>query len=321
MKVEFTNLFSEPEVEDESVIDDETYMEWLNRNTSRKAKYSRALLNKNISKIPDEWREKLIKDLRGRWSTAFFELIVARVIQVLEGSITVEEIQSGKNPDFIADFQNNKITVEATSTITDAGFREFTKRNEDLIKIIEKATPEGWSFIIHELPKIDYSDSKKEFNKTISEMMDSLPEIGEGNFIELERELSKGKINLNLFYKVSKIKRLTGAMFGETYGFTNRIAKSMNDKRKRKQAKSSEFPVILAINLDGMIGSFEDFDVSLFGHSWENVSYNTIGFDADGIFTTRIDKAKKPTYAGILAFLNVGLWGWHEDPILYLNHP
>ncbi len=177
MKVEFTNLFSEPEVEDESVIDDETYMEWLNRNTSRKAKYSRALLNKNISKIPDEWREKLIKDLRGRWSTAFFELIVARVIQVLEGSITVEEIQSGKNPDFIADFQNNKITVEATSTITDAGFREFTKRNEDLIKIIEKATPEGWSFIIHELPKIDYSDSKKEFNKTISEMMDSLPEI------------------------------------------------------------------------------------------------------------------------------------------------
>ncbi len=93
----------------------------------------------------------------------------------------------------------------------------------------------------------------------------------------------------------------------------------MNDKRKKKQAKSSEFPVILAINLDGMIGSFEDFDVSLFGHSWENVSYNTIGFDADGIFTTRIDKAKKPTYAGILAFLNVGLWGWHEDPILYLN--
>ena len=184
MKKNFTNLFSEPEIEDESVIDDETYMEWLNRNTSRRAKYSRALLNKNISKVPDEWKEKLIKDLSNRWSSAFFELIVARVIQVLGASITVEEIQSGRNPDFIADFQNDKLTIEATSTITDANFREFTKLNEDLIRIIERATPENWSFIVHNLPKIGYSDSKKEFSKTVSEMMASLPEIDEGHSIK-----------------------------------------------------------------------------------------------------------------------------------------
>lgn len=314
-------IFKEPKVEDTSVVRDETYMKWLVRNTSPKAKYSRALLNKNISKIPDEWIDKLLKDLENRWSSAFFELIVARVIQVLGASVTVEKEQAGKNPDFIADFQNHKLTIEATSTVTDSDFREFTKRNEDLIRRIEEATPENWSFIVNDLPRIGYNDSKKEFRIAISELMASISEskIKEGDFIKLERELSNGIISLDLFYKTYKAKRLTGAMDSETYAFTDRIAKSMSDKRKRKQAKSSDFPVILAINLDGMKGSYEDFDVSLFGHSWENISYNTIGFDADGIFTTRIDKTKKPTYAGILAFFNVGLWGWSEDPILYLN--
>ncbi len=72
MKADFANLFSEPEIEDESVINDETYMEWLNRNTSRKAKYSRALLNKNISKVPNQWQEKLIKDLGNTIPAIFF---------------------------------------------------------------------------------------------------------------------------------------------------------------------------------------------------------------------------------------------------------
>lgn len=316
-----SEIFKEPKVEDISVVRDETYMNWLVRNTSPKAKYSRAILNKNISKIPNEWIDKLLKDLKNRWSSAFFELIVARVIQVLGASVTVEEEQAGRNPDFIADFQNYELTIEATSTVTDSDFREFTKRNEGLIRIIEEATPENWSFIVNDLPKIGYSDSKKEFRSAISELMTSLSEskVNEGDFIKLERDLSSGKISLDLFYKTCKVKRLTGAMYGETYTFTDRIAKSMNDKRKRKQAKNSAFPVILAINLDGMKGSYEDFDVSLFGHSWENISYNTIGFNADGIFTTRIDKTRKPMYAGVLAFFNVGLWGWSEEPILYLN--
>ncbi|MBA2736170.1 MAG: hypothetical protein H0U50_05185 [Pyrinomonadaceae bacterium] len=80
MKADFANLFSEPEIEDESVINDETYMEWLNRNTSRKAKYSRALLNKNISKVPNQWQEKLIKDL-GNTIPAIFFFITFLLIQ------------------------------------------------------------------------------------------------------------------------------------------------------------------------------------------------------------------------------------------------
>ncbi len=82
----------EPEVEDESVKSDESYMDWLRRNTSLKAKKSRAFLNYHIKKLPKEWtdpdnpKEGLKYDLEHRWASAFFELVCARVLQKLGAS-------------------------------------------------------------------------------------------------------------------------------------------------------------------------------------------------------------------------------------------
>jgi hypothetical protein len=45
----------ELEVEDVSVKNNESYMDWLRRNTSHKAKKSRAFLNHHIEELPREW--------------------------------------------------------------------------------------------------------------------------------------------------------------------------------------------------------------------------------------------------------------------------
>jgi len=89
--------------------------------------------------------------------------------------------------------------------------------------------------------------------------------------------------------------------------------------RKRKQTRQSSIPVILAINMDGMGASYEDFDQVLFGYTWYHANWGTFGFKANGLFTGRATKKESPTFAGILAFFNVGLWGWKDNPILYIN--
>jgi hypothetical protein len=92
-------------------------------------------------------------------------------------------------------------------------------------------------------------------------------------------------------------------------------------KRKRSQVRSSNKPVLLAIEASGISSDSEDFDRALFGHTYE--SYNIRrqlekrGFKPDGAFNTSSNKP--PTYAGVLAFLNVGFWGG-PAPLLY-NHP
>jgi hypothetical protein len=130
----------EPEVEDVSVKNDESYMEWLRRSTLHKAKKSRVFLNHHIEALPREWidpespKEGLKYDLEHRWASAFFELICGRVLQKLGASIEVEigkEPNDGtttqSKPDFTATFPDCPVIVEARSTILDPNGRNTSK--------------------------------------------------------------------------------------------------------------------------------------------------------------------------------------------------
>jgi hypothetical protein len=144
------------EVEDVSVKNDESYMNWLQRNTSHKAKKSRVFLNHHIEELPKEWidpenpKEGLKYDLAYRWSSAFFELVCARVLQKLGASIEVEIEKKTKDgtttqskPDFTATFPDCPVIVEATSTILDPDSRNTSKDQSDLIEILKAQIPQS----------------------------------------------------------------------------------------------------------------------------------------------------------------------------------
>jgi hypothetical protein len=320
----------EPAIEDESVKNHESYMDWLRRNTSNRAKKSRAFLNYHIEELPREWidpinpKEGLKHDLEHRWASAFFELVCARVLQKLGASIEVEIEKKTKDgttkrskPDFTATFPDYQVIVEAASTILDPNSRNTSKDQCDLIEILKAQIPTSWSFFAWSLPQIGQRDSKSEFKKAVAGIVTELPESADNTIFYVEKVICSGTIYLEMIPKVTDASWLAGPPNDSVDNIQKNIEKAVH--RKRKQVRQSGTPVVLAINMDGLGASYEDFEQVLFGRSWLNVKDRTTGFEANGLFTGRVDKEKPPTFAGVLAFFNVGLWGWNADPILYIN--
>ncbi len=321
---------NEPEVEDISIKNDESYMSWLRRNTSPKAKKSRAFLNHHIEELPNEWtnpenpKQGLKHDLEHRWASAFFELICARVLQKLGASLKVEVVKQTKDgtitksrPDFTTTFPDCPLIVEAKSTILNPDGRKTSKDQTDLINLIKIYIPKNWSFMAWALPQIGQSDSKKEFKKVISEIVSTLPTPQGNASIYVTKTISSGDIYLEFIPKETNSIWLAGPGNDSPDDAKEKIKNAIHGKRG--QVAQSSIPVILAINMDGMGASFEDFDQVLFGYSWYHVNKGISGFKADGLFVQRPNIDKPPTFAGILAFFNVGLWGWDAQPILFLN--
>jgi hypothetical protein len=92
-------------------------------------------------------------------------------------------------------------------------------------------------------------------------------------------------------------------------------------ERKKKQVRKASEPVLLAIGTQPLSGGLDDFDRALFGKTYERLGYFRepveVGFDGDGLFAKK--RPEPPTYAGVLAFTDVG-WLGVADPVLYL-HP
>jgi hypothetical protein len=96
-------------------------------------------------------------------------------------------------------------------------------------------------------------------------------------------------------------------------------------KKKRPQGRNVKIPSILAVYVNGISTTFEDFDHALYGREVGVLGTETAtgaldvsrsGFHADGVF----NKGEgDPTWAAVLAFVNVYLGGG-VDPVLYL-HP
>ena len=320
----------EPEVEDVSVKNEESYMDWLRRNTSHKAKKSRVFLNHHIEELPRDWiapenpKEGLKHALERRWASAFFELVCARVLQKLGASIEVEIEKKTKDgtttqskPDFTAKFSDCRVIVEATCTELDPDGRKTSKDQSDLIEILEARMPQSRSFFAWSLPQIGQSDSKKEFKEAIAEIVRELSSRAGNAPIDVKKVIRSGDISLEMIPKEKDASWLAGPISHSVDDVKKRIERSI--RKKRKQAGRSDVPVILAINIDGMGASYEDFDQVLFGSTWCHATHGTFGFKSNGLFTGRANKENPPTFAGILAFFNVGLWGWDADPILYIN--
>jgi len=311
----------------EPAIDDPTYAKycehisvWLARSTVSRAVEYRKSLNYHLSKMPQKARENFLNSAKKHWRSSIFELLVARFLQELGAELVIEEpIDTGKKPDFLANFTDGTIIVEATAPVFDDEIAEKIKKRNPLLAIIELKIPPGWNIGVCKLPNIGLAESKKEFKKVITEMI-SEAEVSENeNQLTIKKELQSGEIIL----KFSRSKSGNGKISWEpVYALFDKSESRIRlaGKKKKKQVRQSKYPVVLAIHASGIASEYEDFNSALFGYSFDIFGPDLIkignDFRRDGFFLKR--KRVSPTCAGVLAFVNVDIL-YGDDPILYKN--
>jgi hypothetical protein len=258
--------------------------------------------------------------LHSRWQSAFFELIVARMLQVLGASIGFEpDGRDGSRIDFAARFTDLPINVEAVSPIVDGEAGEAVKLRTPLLDIVEPLVPEGWGAMVLNLPDLGPNDSKRRFRQEVTNVMASLP-LSSTKPVELIADLPQGQIRLQLFQ----------GEFGGRAILSEPPITSWNNseqrircaaQRKKRQARAADGPALVAIHAGGISSKFEDFDIALFGRTFERLDRQLevieTGFQPSGLFAER--RSEPPVLAGALAFVRVGFKRF-PDPVLYL-HP
>ena len=314
--------FPEPSVFDGTYANrDEGTCGWLARSTVARAKDCRRFLNEHISKLPEHYQKKVVHDLRNRWQSAFFELLTARLLQELGASVRFEDpALSGRQPDFLATFPMGRVIVEAKAPLINRVAKLEEEIRQPLLRIIESSLPFGWMVGVWQLPNIKQADSKRAFKSRVREMLNVSPSSPEDRDVELVSEFPQGTLHLHLFPTGKEHKRLgLEAPMSLVDNTEQRIRHVVS--KARQQVRGSQFPVLLAIHASGLCSDLEDFDHALYGRNFERLDGNhkvvETGFMADGEFSNKGNKA--PTYAGVLAFLNVN---FHvcSSPVLY-RHP
>ena len=254
-------------------------MDWLARSTVDRAVECRRFLNQNVARLPSEDQSPMVTALRSRWHSAFFELVVARLLQELGAAVSIEAANpDGKKPDFRADFADGVVIVEAVTPVFNASLGQEARSRIPLISFIEANVPPGWCVGISELPRIGLSDSRQRFQTAVLEMLNVAPPRSPNETLKLTRELSSGTIRLHLLARrPTWTHRLAWeAPMVEIDNSVSRIAYAV--KKKRKQVRGSCEPVILAIQASGLGSDTEDFDRALYGRRY--VSLDHCGFRA-----------------------------------------
>jgi hypothetical protein len=299
--------------------------DWLRRSTVPRARGARRFLNENHSKIPSDHQHILYCALHERWGSAYFELIVARTLQVLGAEIEIEP--GGKEDiriDFVAHFPESTVSVEAVAPKFNADTVETAKRRASLLDMIEALVPPGWRIIVEELPDLGPSDSKRSFRRAVERLLDTVaPEVG-SKPKTLIAEVPGGEVRLRLLPQRDPQAPGSRAVVAEPAltAFDNseqRIRRAI--KQKRRQGRNVNYPAILAVHATGISSEFYDFNRALFGR---DVGFfdpyarriTKTEFQADGVFSRG---SGDPTWAAVLAFVNVNFPGG-PDPVLYL-HP
>jgi len=313
---------------------DDTYSErgeqttsWLNRSTVARARGGRRFLNENLSNLPTDHQPAMYRALHERWPSAFFEMILARTLQVLGAEIEVEP--GGKEEvriDFVARFPDSTVGVEAVSPVFNADVGETARKRIPLLDIVESLTPAGWRVMVVKVPDLGHSDSRRTFKRTVEGLLDTDPPGSWSETKDLIAELPEGVVHLRLLPR-----RDPGAPEGPRVvtepalsAFDNteqRVRKALKKAQKRRQGRITPHPAILAVHATGISSDFEDFDLALFGREVAAIDTETgrivgTNFSADGVFN---GGGGDPTWAAVLAFVNVYMGGG-PDPVLYL-HP
>lgn len=323
------NWFPEPTERDDTYADRlESTPSWLARSTLDLAEECRSFLNRNLAALPEECQEGIAQRLKTdmHHRSAFFELVVARMLQALEGSIISCEPENpldGTKIDFMVRFPDHEVGVEATSPLFDREMGGTAKDYAPLIETVEQLVPSGWAVAFGSLPSLGSSDSKKPFKSVVKQMLDVPPPLPGEREREVRRELPEGEIWLTLFSKAAhglheKTKIVWEAPV-TTIDDSKRVIRAAVEG-KRRQARNVPVPVLVALDAKGIVTRLEDFDMALFGYSVAHMDQSgnqyATSFQADGLFARG---EGKPTISGVLAFTEVWFGGCSE-PVLYL-HP
>jgi hypothetical protein len=195
--------FPEPSLSDESWgRRDESVTSWVGRATLPRAQATRRFLNDNLAMLPDEQQAALYRALHNRWPSAFFELIVARTLQVLGASVELEP--GGAQDiriDYVARFPQSTVSVEAVAPTFNVAVGEQVKQRNPLLDIIEVLAPPDLWILVESLPGLGPNDSKKRFRNVIKRLFADVAEADISSPSEFVEELPQGTLRLRVMPK------------------------------------------------------------------------------------------------------------------------
>lgn len=329
--------FPEPSVSDPTYSPDtgpaEPTTRWLARSTLGKARALRAFLNTNLAEFPEDYQESLYRRMQKQWRSALHELVVVRTLQVMGADVTVEVANpNGTQPDFLAVFPDTTVVVEATSPMYNPGFGKDFERWRPLQHIIKRLAPPSWIIYVHHLPLLELHGGYGDFKQVVGRLLRGLdPPTDDSSEVVLSTTLEDASVlgYTIEFHLVPSPHRdrpsyLVGPGSAHFDNTAETIRKTVNNSRKLRQARSSPYPVLLAIDAPSLqsTANTREFDIALYGRritvGSQGDSPRREEFEASGEWT-RGGVGRRPVFAGILAFLGIEYTGG-SDPVLY-PHP
>jgi hypothetical protein len=212
--------------------------------------------------------------------------------------------------------------VEATVPAIHGQAGETMSRRNPLLATVERAVPDGWSAEVEALPDLGPDDPKQAFRRAVQALLTDLPPASAGAApIIRSTELATGLVRMRLLPRRPGWPAVAAEPAVTSWDDTaERVGRAV--RRKRAQVRGAEVPVLLAIKAWDMAGSFEGFDVALYGHRVEmlGAGRRSVGtrFDRDGVFFSG-GRTGPPTIAGVLAFRGAGFLS--EPACVLFLHP
>jgi len=270
--------------------------------------------------MPKDDRSSICHDLNKKdFDSSLFELVVARTLQLLGGSIRIEQPNAeGRHPDFTAQFGELTVIVEATAPEFDQGIALREKEHGPLLRIIKSRVPEGWSVLLETLPNFGASESKTSLKQALDKISNQPPPQNAEDQLRFRFTLSQGPLKFTLIPGKYGIRAIgCSPVYVDSSDAKQRIRHALD--KKRSQVRSEGDPVFLAILGSGST-DFDDFDEVLFGHfvnEFDSEQQTRVTrFAMSGMFAKG---SGLPTYSGILAFTDLMPVGC-QGPVLYV-HP
>jgi hypothetical protein len=300
---------------------------WLRRSTLPLADDCRHFLNRNLSALPEGCSNGIFKHLRHErhHRDGFFELVVARTLQELGADIECEPVNpiDGRRVDFVAEFPDTTVYVEAVSPVLDKELGAVLDREAPMVKLISDNVPSGWAVHISDLPNVGPAESKRHIKAFLRREMNIPPPTSDYQEVEIRGSFDQGDLSVILFpqsrHGLSADTKI--AMGSEiTYFPDDHAALRGAVQRKYKQLSNVDGTSLIALNMFSTTAKRDDLDRALFGTSVTQLDQygNMIRRyrKRDGLFA---GGAGEPTISGVLAFPEVGFLRC-ADPVLWV-HP
>ncbi len=267
-----------------------------------------------------------------QYNSALFEMVVARTLQVLGATLSVEpESTGGTRVDFLAAFPGGTVSVEAMAPVFNGQIGQECKARDQYLNFLDRKAPDGWSIRIWQLEVGEggYGEFKRLINRWFKEVEHPIANSAPINFTTTWEDVERigGVVEIQLIPKRYYSDRavVSDSIVSFSDNTEERIRWAVSNPRKKRQARESEAPVLLAVKAPQAMSTanLREFDRALLGGVVPVGRLATeFGrkpwFQMDGEWTKGGDVGE-PRVAGLLAFLGVEIAGG-RDPLLYV-HP